>query len=125
MIVIFCYTFEEYLINQFFSQKGFFKGMAFSHVIKNYVIHGGNSQGLGAAEDWISKGKLHRELITRFASFKLPLCWLILCLFNIPINLCFFNNTARSMKHLCLELRRLNTIARDLSFLSRLHQYQI
>ncbi|PON93198.1 Cyclophilin-type peptidyl-prolyl cis-trans isomerase [Trema orientale] len=45
-------------------QKGYFKGMAFSHVIKNYVIHGGNSQGLGAAEDWISKGKLHNELIT-------------------------------------------------------------
>ncbi|EXB71061.1 Peptidyl-prolyl cis-trans isomerase CYP21-3 [Morus notabilis] len=45
-------------------QKGHFKGMAFSHVIKHYVIHGGNSQGLGVAEDWISKGKLHRELIT-------------------------------------------------------------
>ncbi|KAL5541967.1 hypothetical protein UlMin_009677 [Ulmus minor] len=45
-------------------QKGHFKGMTFSHVIKNYVIHGGNSQGLGAAEDWISKGKLRGQLIT-------------------------------------------------------------
>lgn len=45
-------------------QKGYFKGMAFSHVIKHYVIHGGNSEGLGAAGEWISKGKLHSDLIT-------------------------------------------------------------
>jgi cyclophilin family peptidyl-prolyl cis-trans isomerase len=45
-------------------QKGFFKGMAFRHVIKNYVIHGGNSQGIGIAEDWISRGKVHSELTT-------------------------------------------------------------
>ncbi|XP_062108791.1 peptidyl-prolyl cis-trans isomerase CYP21-4 [Humulus lupulus] len=45
-------------------QKGFFKGMAFSHVIKNYVIHGGNSQGIGIAEEWISRGKAHSELTT-------------------------------------------------------------
>ncbi|KAF5752134.1 peptidyl-prolyl cis-trans isomerase cyclophilin-type family protein [Tripterygium wilfordii] len=45
-------------------QKGHFKGMPFDHVIKNYVIHGGNSEGLGAAEDWTSKGKLHGQLAT-------------------------------------------------------------
>ncbi|KAF3456352.1 hypothetical protein FNV43_RR01002 [Rhamnella rubrinervis] len=45
-------------------QKGHFKGMTFSHVIKHYVIHGGDSQGLGAAEEWTSKGKLRGQLIT-------------------------------------------------------------
>ncbi|KAH7513472.1 hypothetical protein FEM48_Zijuj12G0203600 [Ziziphus jujuba var. spinosa] len=45
-------------------QKGHFKGMTFSHVIKHYVIHGGDSQGLGAAEEWISKGKLRGQLNT-------------------------------------------------------------
>lgn len=42
--------------------------MTFSHVIKHYVIHGGDSQGLGAAEEWISKGKLRGQLNTRFVS---------------------------------------------------------
>ncbi|KAF5737056.1 peptidyl-prolyl cis-trans isomerase cyclophilin-type family protein [Tripterygium wilfordii] len=45
-------------------QKGYFKGMPFNHVIKNFVIHGGNSEGLGAAEEWTSKGKLHDQLAT-------------------------------------------------------------
>ncbi|XP_068337581.1 peptidyl-prolyl cis-trans isomerase-like 2 [Pyrus communis] len=45
-------------------QKGHFKGMSFSHVIKHYIIKGGGSQGLGAAEDWISKGKLRSQLVT-------------------------------------------------------------
>lgn len=45
-------------------QKGYFKGMPFHRVIKNYVIQGGDSQGLGAAEDWITKGKLRDELAT-------------------------------------------------------------
>ncbi|GLT98996.1 hypothetical protein SLE2022_164670 [Rubroshorea leprosula] len=45
-------------------QKGHFKGMHFHHVIKNRVIQGGHSQGLGAAEDWTSKGKLHGHFST-------------------------------------------------------------
>lgn len=44
--------------------------MPFSHVIKHYVIKGGGSQGLGAAEDWISKGKLRSQLVTRLAFKK-------------------------------------------------------
>ncbi|KAB2625188.1 peptidyl-prolyl cis-trans isomerase CYP21-3 [Pyrus ussuriensis x Pyrus communis] len=43
--------------------KGHFKGMPFSHVIKHYIIKGGGSQELGAAEDWISKGKLRSQLV--------------------------------------------------------------
>ncbi|XP_022760699.1 peptidyl-prolyl cis-trans isomerase CYP21-4-like isoform X2 [Durio zibethinus] len=46
-------------------QKGHFKGMPFHHVIKNYVILGGHSQGLGGIEDWTSKGKLRGRLTTR------------------------------------------------------------
>lgn len=45
-------------------QKGHFKGMPFHHVIKHYLIHGGDSEGLGAAEDWISRGKLRGKLVT-------------------------------------------------------------
>ncbi|KAJ6902795.1 peptidyl-prolyl cis-trans isomerase CYP21-4-like [Populus alba x Populus x berolinensis] len=45
-------------------QKGYFKGMPFHHVIKHYVIQAGHSQGLGAAEDWTTKGKLHSRLAT-------------------------------------------------------------
>ncbi|XVE82265.1 hypothetical protein DITRI_Ditri15bG0134400 [Diplodiscus trichospermus] len=45
-------------------QKEHFKGMPFHHVIKNYVILGGHSQGLGGIEDWTSKGKLRSRLTT-------------------------------------------------------------
>ncbi|XP_073113976.1 peptidyl-prolyl cis-trans isomerase CYP21-4 isoform X2 [Elaeis guineensis] len=43
-------------------QKGYFKMMPFHHVIKNYVIQGGHSQRIGAAEDWILKGKSNNQL---------------------------------------------------------------
>ncbi|XP_022721751.1 peptidyl-prolyl cis-trans isomerase CYP21-4-like [Durio zibethinus] len=42
-----------------------FKGMPFHQVIKNYVILGGHSKGLGGIEDWTSKGKPHSRLTTR------------------------------------------------------------
>ncbi|XP_074558536.1 peptidyl-prolyl cis-trans isomerase CYP21-4 [Curcuma longa] len=45
-------------------QKGYFKGMLFNHVIKNYIIQGGHSQKAGAAEEWILKGKLQHQLAT-------------------------------------------------------------
>ncbi|KAB5538370.1 PEPTIDYL-PROLYL CIS-TRANS ISOMERASE CYP21-4 [Salix viminalis] len=45
-------------------QKEYFKGLPFHHVIKHYVIQAGHGQGLGAAEDWTTKGKLHSRLAT-------------------------------------------------------------
>ncbi|OMO53546.1 hypothetical protein CCACVL1_28579 [Corchorus capsularis] len=45
-------------------QKGYFKGMPFHHVIKNYVILGGHSPGTESIEDWTSKVKLHSQLTT-------------------------------------------------------------
>ncbi|KAF6145995.1 hypothetical protein GIB67_033354 [Kingdonia uniflora] len=43
-------------------QKGYFKGMLFRRVIKNYVVQAGDFQRLGAAEDWTLKGKPRTQL---------------------------------------------------------------
>ncbi|RWW85261.1 hypothetical protein BHE74_00006087, partial [Ensete ventricosum] len=52
------------LSTNFGCRKGHFKGMLFDHVIKNFVIQGGNSQKLEVAGDWILKGKAHSQLAT-------------------------------------------------------------
>ncbi|CAK9152883.1 unnamed protein product [Ilex paraguariensis] len=45
-------------------QKGHFKGMLFHHVIKHFVIQGGDSKTPGATEDWTSRGKHYSQLGT-------------------------------------------------------------
>ncbi|KAM3205372.1 peptidyl-prolyl cis-trans isomerase CYP21-4 [Capsicum annuum] len=45
-----------------FSQKGHFKGMQFTRVIKNFVIHGSKVESPEATEDWTSRGKLDTSL---------------------------------------------------------------
>ncbi|MCD7448352.1 cytochrome P450 monooxygenase 16 [Datura stramonium] len=47
-----------------FSQKGHFKGMQFTRVIKNFVIHGSNVERAEATEDWTSRGKHYSQLDT-------------------------------------------------------------
>lgn len=42
--------------------------MPLQHVIKNYLIRGGNSQGAGTVESWISEGKLRNKLVPRYSS---------------------------------------------------------
>lgn len=41
--------------------------MPLQHVIKNYLIRGGNSQGAGTVESWISEGKLRNKLVPRYS----------------------------------------------------------
>ncbi|GMH25748.1 hypothetical protein Nepgr_027591 [Nepenthes gracilis] len=43
-------------------QKGYFKGMQFHRVIKNYVIQGGDIHSLGAQEEWTFRGKVYSQL---------------------------------------------------------------
>ncbi|KAL8544873.1 hypothetical protein ACS0TY_005180 [Phlomoides rotata] len=45
-------------------QKGRFKGMAFTRVIKNFVIQGGDINKPGSTEDWTSRGKHYNHLDT-------------------------------------------------------------
>ncbi|XP_028105500.1 peptidyl-prolyl cis-trans isomerase CYP21-4-like [Camellia sinensis] len=45
-------------------QRGHFKGMPFHHVIKNFVIQGGNSDIPGATDDWTLKVKHNNQLET-------------------------------------------------------------
>ncbi|GMI74025.1 Cyclophylin 21-4 [Hibiscus trionum] len=54
------------VVDQFLDlcQRGHFDGMLFHHVIKHYVIQAGDSDKLGAAEDWTLKGKHYSQLDT-------------------------------------------------------------
>ncbi|CAN4117143.1 unnamed protein product [Withania somnifera] len=47
-----------------FCQKGHFKGMQFSRVIKHFVIHGSKVDKPDATEDWTSRGKHYSRLDT-------------------------------------------------------------
>ncbi|KAL4353298.1 hypothetical protein GQ457_06G030390 [Hibiscus cannabinus] len=54
------------VVDQFLDlcQRGRFNGMLFRHVIKHYVIQAGDSDKLGAVEDWTLKGKQYSQLDT-------------------------------------------------------------
>ncbi|KAK8588188.1 hypothetical protein V6N13_087133 [Hibiscus sabdariffa] len=54
------------VVDQFLDlcQRGRFSGMLFRHVIKHYVIQAGDSDKLGAVEDWTLKGKQYSQLDT-------------------------------------------------------------
>ncbi|XWS31838.1 hypothetical protein CRYUN_Cryun23aG0110600 [Craigia yunnanensis] len=54
------------VVDQFLDlcQGGHFNGMLFRHVIKHYVVQAGDSDKLGAAEDWTLKGKHYSQLDT-------------------------------------------------------------
>ncbi|XP_004249477.1 peptidyl-prolyl cis-trans isomerase CYP21-4 [Solanum lycopersicum] len=54
------------IVNEFidFSQKGHFKGMQFTRVVKNFVIQGSKIENSEATEDWTSRGKHYSQLNT-------------------------------------------------------------
>ncbi|XP_076885211.1 peptidyl-prolyl cis-trans isomerase CYP21-4-like [Bidens hawaiensis] len=43
-------------------QKGHFKGMLFQHVVKHFVIQGGDSDNQAVIEDWTSREKHYNQL---------------------------------------------------------------
>ncbi|KAJ3678670.1 hypothetical protein LUZ60_002473 [Juncus effusus] len=45
-------------------KDGYFKGMLFDHVIKNYVIQGGETQGQNDPHDWILTGQNRAKITT-------------------------------------------------------------
>ncbi|KAL1832990.1 hypothetical protein ACET3Z_002641 [Daucus carota] len=54
------------VVNEFIGacHNGQFKGMQFHHVIKNFLIQGGDSKINGVTEDWTSKGRHYNQLDT-------------------------------------------------------------
>ncbi|TMW90193.1 hypothetical protein EJD97_016088 [Solanum chilense] len=54
------------IVNKFidFSQKGHFKGMQFTRVVKNFVIQGSKIENSESTEDWTSRGKHYSQLNT-------------------------------------------------------------
>ncbi|KAF3780871.1 Peptidyl-prolyl cis-trans isomerase [Nymphaea thermarum] len=54
-------TVDKFLV---LCEKGYFRGILFHRVIKNYVIQGGHGNQVGAIEDWTLRGKLRGQLDT-------------------------------------------------------------